>query len=190
MGRVVVSEFITVDGVMEDPGGGETFDRGGWAFRFDQGPEGAKFKFAELMAADALLLGRITYEGFAKAWPTMEGTGEFGEVMNSIPKLVVSSTLESPSWNNSSVISADLASEVAKLAERYDRDILVAGSARLVQRLLALDLVDELRLMVFPVVLGKGKRLFADGAADQTALKVAETGQSADVAMLVFRRER
>ena len=113
MGRIVVTEFVTLDGVMEDPGGGETFERGGWAFQFERGPEGDKFKFDELMASDAMLLGRITYEGFSKAWPTMEGTGEFGEKMNSMPKYVVSSTLQDPTWN-STVISADLATEVGR----------------------------------------------------------------------------
>jgi dihydrofolate reductase len=189
MGKVVVSEFVTLDGVMEDPGGGESFPRGGWAFRFDRGSEGDRFKFDELMAADALLLGRTTYEGFAKAWPTMR-EDEFGEKMNSMPKFVVSSTLRDPAWSNSTVISGDLANEVAALVERYDGDILVAGSAQLVQGLLGLDLVDELRLMVYPVVLGEGKRLFAHGEADSTPLVLAEARQSASVALLALRRER
>ena len=97
MGKLVVTEFITLDGVMEDPGGGETFDRGGWAFQFDRGPEGDKFKLDELLASDAQLLGRVTYEGFARAWPSMQGTGEFGEKMNAMPKFVVSTTLENRS---------------------------------------------------------------------------------------------
>src|SRR5437899_11946500 len=104
MRKVIVSEFVTLDGVMEDPGGAEGFDRGGWAFQFDRGPEGDKFKLDELLASDAQLLGRVTYEGFAKAWPTMRGTGEFGEKMNEMPKFVVSATLENPEWNNTSVI--------------------------------------------------------------------------------------
>jgi dihydrofolate reductase len=189
MGDVVVTEFISVDGVIEDPGGSEGSESGGWAFQFERGPEGDQFKFSELAAADAQLLGRVTYEGFAAAWPKMEGTGEFGEKMNSMPKFVVSKTLEHPSWTNSSVLRGDLASEVAKLKGRYDGDILVAGSARLVQSLLAADLVDELRLMVFPVVLGSGKRLFADGA-DMRTLRLTETKQMGAVALSTYRRAR
>src|SRR5712664_347045 len=128
MGKLVVTEFVTLDGVMEDPGGGETFDRGGWTFEFDQGEEGGKFKVDELMASDAQLLGRVTYEGFAKAWPTMEGTGEFGEKMNAMPKFVVSSTLENPEWNNTTVVRGDLATEVGVLKNRFAGDVLVAGS--------------------------------------------------------------
>ena len=104
MGKLVVTEFVTLDGVFQDPGGYGEFERGGWAFQFDQGDEGAKFKFDELLASDAQLLGRVTYEGFAKAWPTMEGTGEFGEKMNAMPKFVVSTTLENPDWNNTTVL--------------------------------------------------------------------------------------
>ena len=189
MGKLVVTEFVTLDGVMEDPGGGETFDRGGWAFQFDRGDEGDKFKFDELLASDAQLLGRVTYEGFAKAWPTMEGTGEFGEKMNEMPKFLVSTTLEKPGWNNTTVLEGDLAEEVGKLKQHFTGDILVAGSARLVQSLLARDLVDELHLMVFPVVLGAGKRLFADGA-DMTSLNLVETKQTGSVAILTLRRER
>src|SRR5438270_9176318 len=104
MGKLVVTEFVTLDGVIEDPGGGETFDRGGWAFKFERGEEGDKFKFDELMASDAQLLGRVTYEGFAKAWPTMQGAGKFGEKMNAMPKFVVSKTLANPEWNNTTVL--------------------------------------------------------------------------------------
>src|SRR3954470_12781356 len=179
MGKVVVSQFITVDGVVQDPGGAEKaeFDRGGWAFEFERGPEGDKFKLDELMASDAQLLGRKTYEGFAKAWPTMAGAGEFGEKMNSMPKFVVSTTLQQADWNNSTIIDGNLAEEVAKLKEQFDGDILVAGSAQLVQSLLDADLIDELRLMVFPVVLGAGKRLFRD-TAGLKPLSLAETKQA------------
>ncbi len=187
MGKLVVTEFVTLDGVMEDPGGSEKTGRGGWAFQFDRGDEGDKFKFDELMASDAQLLGRVTYEGFAKALPTMEGTGEFGEKMNEMPKFVVSTTLESPEWNNTTVLKGDLAEEVGTLMQRFAGDILVAGSARLVQSLLARDLVDELHLMVFPVVLGGGKRLFAE--ADTTSLNLVETKQTGSVAILTLRRE-
>src|SRR4029079_2836518 len=163
MGKLVVTEFITLDGVIEDPGGGEKFDRGGWAFQFDQGEEGAKFKFDELAASDAQLLGRVTYQGFAAAWPTMEGTGKFGEKMNAMPKFVVSKTLTTAEWNNTTVLSGDLGREVGELKQQFAGDILVAGSAQLVRGPLAAGLVDELHLMVFPTVLGAGKRLFEDG---------------------------
>jgi dihydrofolate reductase len=185
MGKLVVTEFVTLDGVMEDPGG-QHGGRGGWAFKFDQGAEGQKFKFDELMASDAQLLGRVTYEGFAQAWPTMEA-GEFGEKMNGMPKFVVSKTLESPEWNNTTVLTGDLTEEVGKLKEQFAGDILVAGSAQLVQGLLANDLVDELHLMVFPILLGAGKRLFADGA-ETTSLKLAELKQTGEVVTLTLRR--
>jgi len=189
MGKLVVTEFITLDGVIEAPGGGEPFERGGWAFKFDQGDEGGAFKMAELMDADAQLLGRVTYEGFAKAWPTMEGTGEFGEKMNAMPKFVVSSTLETAGWNNSTILRGDLATEVTALKERFDGDILVAGSATLVQALIAAGLVDELHLMVFPIVLGDGKRLFVDGPDQhEHGFSLVETRQPGDVAILVLRR--
>ena len=169
MGKLVVSEFVTLDGVMEDPGGGEPFERGGWAFQFERGAEGDKFKLDELVAADALLLGRKTYEGFAAAWPSRTDEAGFADKMNSMPKYVISTTLRDPEWQNSTVIGVD---EIAQLKERHDGDILVAGSCRLVQTLVEHDLVDEWRLMVFPVVLGSGKRLFAEGEA-RLSLKLA-----------------
>jgi len=183
MRRIVVSEFVTLDGVMEDPGGAEAFDRGGWAFQFERGPDGDKFKLDEVLEADALLLGRKTYEGFAKAWPTVTDEVGFAEKMNSMPKYVVSSTLESADWNNSTVINGDVVEEVAKLGG----NILVAGSAQLVQTLMDHDLVDEYRLMIYPVLLGSGKRLFKDGV-DQTALQLVETNQTGQVATVVLRR--
>jgi dihydrofolate reductase len=189
MGKLVVTEFVTLDGVMEDPGGGEKdrFDRGGWAFQFDRGEEGDRFKYDELMAADAQLLGRVTYEGFAKAWPTMEGTGDFGKKFNAMPKFVVSTTLENPEWNNTTVLRGDLAEEVGALKERFSGDILVAGSATLVQSLLARVLVDQLNLMVFPVLLGAGKPLFAD-AADAAAFSIVETRQTGAVVILILEK--
>jgi dihydrofolate reductase len=187
MGKLVVTEFVTLDGVIEDPGGAEGFERGGWAFQVEQGDEGAAFKGEELRAADAQLLGRVTYEGFAKAWPTMEGAGEFGEKMNAMPKFVVSTTLDAADWNNTTVLRGELATEVRALKERFAGDILVAGSATLVQGLLAADLVDELHLMVFPTVLGAGKRLFADGG-EVRSLVLAETRQTGDVAIVTLRR--
>ncbi len=190
MGKLVVTEFITLDGVIEDPGGAEKdrFDRGGWAFQFDRGPDGDKFKLDELMAADAQLLGRVTYEGFAKAWPAMEETtGDFGKKMNAMPKVVVSTTLTEATWNNSTIIRSDVPEEVRKLKDRYEGDILVAGSAALVQSLLRYELVDQLNLMVFPVLLGAGKKLFAD-EAERAAFKVDDLRTSEEVAIVVLSR--
>ena len=184
MGRIVVTEFITVDGVVEDPGGNEGHPHGGWAFETVRG-EGEQFKLEETMASDALLLGRRTYEGFAKAWPTRDG--EFADRFNSLPKYVVSSTLKGPEWTNSTVLQGDLAEEVARLRERHDRDIVVHGSAQLARALVDKGLVDELRLMVFPVVLGSGKRLFGDSGAKQS-LQLAESRTVGDgVAILIYR---
>jgi dihydrofolate reductase len=160
MARIVVTEFVSLDGVVEDPGGSESFKYGGWSFEFDRGPEGDAFKVEETRNSQALLLGRVTYEGFAEAWPSREG--EFADMFNSMPKYVVSSTLQAPEWTNSSVLEGDLVEEVENLRGRPDGDIVVHGSVQLAQALIANDLVDELRLMVFPVVLGTGKRLFGD----------------------------
>jgi dihydrofolate reductase len=162
MGKIVATEFISLDGVIEDPGGAEDFAHGGWTFEIDRGEEGDKFKLAELEEAEAQLLGRVTYEGFAAAWPTMEDPVGFAEKMNSMPKYVYSNTLESADWQNSTVLAGDFAASIGKVKDQVDGVILVAGSARLVQGLIAADLLDELRLMVFPVTLGGGKRLFAD----------------------------
>lgn len=175
MGKLVVTEFVSLDGVIEAPGGGEEYAHAGWSFKFNRGPEGDKFKLDELMAADAQLLGRVTYQGFAAAWPRMTDN-EFGEKMNSMPKYVVSSTLSAAdaNWTNSTVISGDVAGQIAALKPHIAGDILVAGSARLVQFLAQHDLVDEYRLMLFPVVLGTGKRLFAEGTA-HTLLRLVHT---------------
>jgi dihydrofolate reductase len=159
MGRIVVTEFVSLDGVMEDPGGAEDFKHGGWTFEFDRG-EGDDFKLEETRETDALLLGRKTYEGFAAAWPSREG--EFADKFNTMPKYVVSSTLQEPGWNNSTVLQGEVAEEAAELRASTQGNILVHGSAQLVQALIEHDLVDELRLMVFPVLLGSGKRLFAE----------------------------
>ena len=156
MGRIVVSEFVSLDGVMEDPGGAEGFSHGGWAFQFDRGPEGDKFKLDEVMEAEALLLGRVTYQGFAKAWPSRTDEVGFADKMNGMPKYVVSTTLDKAEWNNSTMITGDVVQEVSKLKEQLGGDILVAGSGRLVHTLMEHDLVDEYRLMVFPLVLEPG----------------------------------
>jgi dihydrofolate reductase len=186
VGRIVVTEFVSLDGVMEDPGGSEDFKYGGWTFDISRGEAGDKFKLDETMASDALLLGRRTYEGFAAAWPSREG--EFADRFNSMPKYVVSSTLQDPDWTNSTVLSGDLADEVKRVRDAHGGDVVVHGSAQLVQGLLENDLVDELRLMVFPVVLGAGKRLFGE-TSDKKPLRLASTQTVGDgVAILVYQR--
>jgi dihydrofolate reductase len=172
MGKIVVTEFVSLDGVFEDPGGAETYEHGGWTFEYDRGDEGNRFKLDELMAAQVQLLGRITYEGFAEAWPSREGP--FAEKLNNDPKVVVSTTLTEPRWNNTTVISTDVVAELRKLRDRMEGSILVAGSGTLVETLLAADLVDELRLMVFPTILGRGRRLFPDGI-DRLKYKLLES---------------
>ncbi len=187
MGRIVVTEFVSLDGVMEAPGG-EDFKYPGWSFEFDRGDEGNKFKLDETMASDALLLGRVTYEGFAAAWPERNDEAGFADKFNSMPKYVVSSTLTDPEWNNSTVISDDLPKEVEALKEKHDGDIVVHGSAQLVHALLEEDLVDELRLMVFPVVLGIGKRVFGE-LSDKKPLRLKDSQAVGDgVAILVYER--
>ena len=186
MGRIVVTEFVSLDGVMEDPGGAEDFKHGGWSLEISRGEEGDRFKLDETMASDALLLGRVTYEGFAKAWPSRDG--EFADRFNSMPKYVVSSTLKDPEWNNTTVLEGDLADGVAKLKDQYDGDIVVHGGAQLMQELLENDLVDELRLMVFPVVLGSGKRLFGE-TSDKKRLRLRDSKVVGDgVAILFYER--
>jgi dihydrofolate reductase len=172
MGKIVVTEFISLDGVIEDPGGSEEYKYGGWSFEIERGEEGDKFKLDETTASDALLLGRKTYEGFAEAWPAREG--EFADKFNNMPKYVVSSTLKDPEWNNTTVLGSDLSAEVARLKDELDGDIVVHGSAQLAQALLDEGLVDELRLMVFPVVLGAGKRLFGE-TSDKRPLRLADS---------------
>ena len=184
MGRIVVTEFISLDGVIEAPGGGEDYKHGGWSFEIARGEEGDKFKLDETLASEALLLGRVTYEGFAKAWPSREG--EFADKFNTMPKYVVSSTLEQPEWDNSIVLKGDVAEEVAKVKQEHDGDIVVHGSARLVQTLVEHDLVDEFHLMVFPVMLGNGKRLFGE-TSDKKPLRLVDSKMVGDgVAILIY----
>jgi dihydrofolate reductase len=186
MGKIVVTEFVSLDGVMEDPGGSEDFKYGGWSFEFNRGDDGDQFKLDETMDAEALLLGRVTYEGFADAWPSRDG--EFADKFNTMPKYVVSSTLSNPDWTNSTVLNGDLTEEVTKLKGEHDGDIYVHGSAQLVQALLENDLVDQLNLMVFPVVLGTGKRVFG-ATSDKKPLKLADSKTVGDgVAILVYER--
>jgi dihydrofolate reductase len=191
MGKIVVTEFISLDGVIEAPGGGEDYRHGGWTFEIERGEEGDKFKLDELMEADAQLLGRVTYEGFAAAWPKYEEEGELGGFatkMNAMPKYVVSSTLQQADWQNTTILSGDPAASVAQLKGEVDGVILVAGSATLVKSMIENDLVDELRLMVFPVLLGEGKRPFPEGEA-KVPLKLVEAKTVGDGISLV-RYER
>lgn len=160
MGKLVVTEYITLDGVIEAPGGGEDFAHAGWTFRINRGPEGDAFKFDETRNSDALLFGRVTYDGMAALWPHM--TGDFADLFNGLPRFVVSNTLENATWNNTKVLRGNLKDNIEQVKTRFAGDIVVHGSARLVRALLNLDLVDELRLMQFPIVLGSGKRLFGD----------------------------
>jgi dihydrofolate reductase len=186
MGRIVVTEFVSLDGVMEDPGGAEEYEHGGWTFEIERGEAGDKFKLDETLESDALLLGRVTYEGFADAWPSREG--EFADRFNSMPKYVVSSTLERPSWSNSTVLSGDLEQEMAKLNREVDGQIVVHGSGRLARGLLERDLVDELRLMVFPVILGSGKRLFGE-SGNKKRLRLTDSKTVGDgINVLVYCR--
>jgi dihydrofolate reductase len=188
VGRIVVTEFVSLDGVIEAPGGGEDFRHGGWSFEIARGDEGDKFKLDETLSSAALLLGRVTYEGFAAAWPSRDG--EFADKFNTMPKYVVSSTLKDPEWNNSTVLKGDIREEVARLKQEQDGDIVVHGSARLVQTLIEHDLVDEFRLMVFPVVLGSGKRLFGE-TSDKKPLRLVDSKVVGDgVAILVYEPAR
>jgi dihydrofolate reductase len=186
MGRIVVTEFISLDGVIEAPGGGEGYKHDGWTFEFDRGDDGNRFKLEELHEAEAQLLGRRTYEGFAAAWPDRTDEYGFAEKMNTMPKYVVSTTLASADWENSTILRS--LAEVAKAKEEVNGDMLVAGSAQLVQGLLEDDLVDELRLMTFPVVLGTGKRLWGE-TSDKKRFTLADAKTVGEgVAILTFRR--
>ena len=188
MARIVVSQFVSADGVMEDPGGSEGWDRGGWAFKYDRGPAGDQFKLDEVMASDALLLGRVTYEGFAEAWPSREG--EFADKFNGMRKYVVSGSMTSADWSNSVVVRPDdLVETVAKLRAEPGGDVLVNGSGQLVEALRANDLVDEYRLMVFPTVLGGGKRAFG-GEGEVSSLRLVDSKPAGDCLILIYEPAR
>jgi dihydrofolate reductase len=177
MRRVIVSEFVSLDGVMEEPS---------WTFQFSS-EEQQKFKFDELFASDALLLGRVTYQGFAAAWPSMTDEAGFADRMNNLPKFVVSTTLEEAEWNNSSLIKENVAEEVARLKQQPGQDILIYGGGELVHTLMQHDLIDEYRIWVHPVVLGSGKRLFRDGS-DTKVLRLVETKTfSSGVVVLAYQ---
>ena len=187
MGKIVVTEFVSLDGVIEDPGGSENFEHGGWTFEIDRGEEGDRLKLDETLESEAMLLGRTTYEGFAEAWPSREDPAGFAKKMNSMPKYVYSTTLEDPSWENTTVLSGDFAADMRRVKDEVDGVILVAGSATLAQGLLDNDLLDELRLMVFPVVIGSGKRLF--GASGKKPLRLSEAKTAgAGIQLLTYER--
>jgi dihydrofolate reductase len=192
MGRIVVTEFVSLDGVVQDPGGSEGFAHAGWTFRFDRGPEGDQFKLEELKGSEAQLLGRVTYEGFAQAWPTIEDSVGFAELMNAMPKYVVSTTLRDAdaTWNNSTVIRGDVVRKITALKERTQGDLLVAGSATLVRTLLEHGLVDELRLMIFPIVLGTGARLFGEVSEPPVMILDSVKTVGEGIVILTYRAKR
>ena len=183
--RIVVTEFVSLDGVMEAPGGEPDFKYPGWTFDFERGEDGNQFKLDEAMGADGLLLGRRTYESFAGAWPEREG--DFADKFNSMPKYVVSSTLENPEWSNTTVLRGDVVEEVTKLKQRYDGDIVVHGSPQLAQTLIEHDLVDALHLQVYPVIVGAGKRLFA-GTSATKRFRLTEAKTVGDAHILIYER--
>jgi dihydrofolate reductase len=186
MGRLVVTEYISVDGVVEAPSGTESFERVGWTDAFTRGPEGDRFKWDETRVSDALLVGRVTYDGFASVWPHFEG--EFADKFNSMPKYVISSTLKAPAWNNTTVLRGDVVEEVTTLKEKYEGDIVVHGSPRLAQTLIENDLVDAIHLQVYPIIVGAGKRLFADTSATKR-LRLAEARTVGDgVHILIYEK--
>ena len=187
MGRIVITEFVSLDGVMEDPGGSEDFEHGGWTFEINQGAEGGEFKMNETFGSEAMLLGRVTYEGFAEAWPSRDG--EFADKFNAMPKFVVSSTLKDPDWNNTSVLgSGDATAQVRELKQAFDGELQVPGSHRLVQELIESDLVDQINLMVFPVILGTGKKAFTE-TSERRNLRLTESKVVGDgIAVLIYDR--
>jgi dihydrofolate reductase len=185
MGEIVVSENVTLDGVVEDPAGAEGFDRGGWIGRIGERgrDEAARVLLDDALGAAAQLFGRRTYEFLAARWPSR--SGELADRLNDMPKYVVSSTLQQPDWNNSTVLAGDVVQEVAKLKEELDGEIVVAGSIQLVRTLMENDLVDELRLMIYPVVLGAGERLFGETSV-QRPVRLVETRTVDDLAYLTY----
>ena len=185
MGRIVATEYVSLDGFVQAPGGYEDFKHAGWVFEVDRGSEGEKFKLDETLNSEALLMGRLTYEVFAASWPSMEG--EFADKFNSMPKYVVTTTLEEPlGWNNSTVLEGDPLEEIKKLRQRLDGDIVIHGSPQLVQMLLEHDLIDEMRVMLFPVVLGTGKRLFGE-TSDKKRLRLTDSKTVGDgIPILIY----
>ena len=187
MGRIVVTEYMSVDGVVEAPSGTESFERVGWTDAFSRGVEGEKFKLDETMHSEALLLGRLTYDGFAPVWP--QYGGELADKFNAMPKYVVSQTLTNPEWNNTTVLSGDVVDEVRKLKQRYDGDIVVHGSPQLVQTLIEHDLVDALHLLVYPVIVGAGKRLFGETSATKRLRLTSAKTVGSGIHILIYERD-
>jgi dihydrofolate reductase len=186
--RIVVTEFVSLDGVMEAPGGEPDFKYPGWTFEYDRGEDGNQFKLDETRQSDGLLLGRRTYESFAGAWPGRAGN-EFADKFNAMPKFVVSSTLKDPEWNNTTVLgSGDATAEVRKLKASFEGELQVPGSHRLVQELIAADLVDQVNLMVFPVILGTGKKAFEE-SPERRNLRLKESKVVGEgIAVLIYER--
>ena len=188
MGRIVVSDNVSLDGVVQDPAGDEGFRVGGWVGLIKDRPELSKLALDEALGTEALLLGRRSYEWFAARWPSR--SGELADRLNSLPKYVVSSTLEHPDWNNSTVLKGDLLTEVSKLKHELEGEIVVPASFQLVHTLMEHDLVDEVRLKLFPVVLGAGKRLFGE-TSDKKAMRLVDTQTIDDeVVFLTYERVR
>jgi dihydrofolate reductase len=188
MGKIVISENVSLDGVIEDPTGAEGLRVGGWFFETDRGEDGEQFTLEKTLATEALLLGRRSYEFFAATWPSRGG--ELADQMNSLPKYVVSSTLEHPDWNNSTVLKGDVVDEVSKLKQELDGEIVVLGSPQLARALIEHDLVDELRLMIYPVVLGAGARLFGE-TSDRKPVRLVDTQTVGDgIAILTYELVR
>jgi dihydrofolate reductase len=189
MGRIVVTEFVSLDGVFEDPGGAEGYKHGGWTFTFDRGEDGDTFKLDELMKADAQLFGKKTYAGFAAAWPTRDDEVGFAKRINALPKYVVSTTIENAEWEPTTVIRDNVAEQLRELKAKYDGDILVAGSGTLARYLLSEGLLDQLNLMVFPIMLGEGRRLF-DETVKTARLKLVSTQQVGSDGVLILTYAR
>jgi dihydrofolate reductase len=191
MRKLIVTEFVSIDGVMDSPGGEPGYKHSGWTLAHADGEDHFQYKLDEVMEADALLIGRVTYESFAGAWPDRTDEAGFADKMNAMPKYVVSTTLEDPEWNNTTVVKGDVADAIRALKESEGGPIVIAGSRTLVQSLYDHDLVDEYRLMVFPVVLGSGRRLFPDDAADKTPLKLTDVKRyESGVAVHTYERAR
>jgi dihydrofolate reductase len=188
MGRIVISENVSLDGVIEDPAGAEGFGRGGWFFETDRGDDGERFTLDRMLEAEALLLGRRSYQFFAATWPSRGG--ELADRLNGLPKYVVSSSLKDPDWNNSTVLNGDVVTAVSELRQRVDGQIVVLGSPQLARTLIEHDLVDELRLMIYPVVLGAGERLFGE-TSDKKPVRLADTRTVGDgIAILTYEPVR
>jgi len=162
--RIIASELVTLDMVIEDPGGGGGFEHGGWVLHIDQGEDGRQIKLEEIFLAEALLMGRVTYEGLASCWPGMTDELGFAQKINTMPKYVVSSTLDEPEWENTTVLRGEVIPQILMLRDQLRGDIIIPGSAQLVRTLFDAELLDQLRLMLYPVFLGTGKQLFAPDA--------------------------